>query len=168
MWYNICCMSTMTTSGVEGSTCTTPRRLQRTDLLPFRKQPYSSMSDGGTEHNSYWNMVVSYNCRCCPTTRRRMKMASKSNIVFPPTLMPRFSCSILFTWLEILPWKPFGKENVCMTKVTFVHHFCCWALTFSYTVTREHGFIDVKASAAPRRRIHRSPTENSTPDFSMI
>ena len=34
-------------SGVEGSTCTTPRRLHRTDLLPFRKQPYSSMSDGG-------------------------------------------------------------------------------------------------------------------------
>ena len=66
MWPNdviqhICCMSTITTSGVEGSTCTTPKRLQRTDVLPFRKQPYSSMSDGGTAHNSYWNMVVSSN-----------------------------------------------------------------------------------------------------------
>ena len=54
-------------------------------------------------------MVVSCNCRCYPTTRRRMKMASKSKTVFPPTLMPRFSCSVVFTWLEILPWKPFGK-----------------------------------------------------------
>ena len=36
-------------------------------------------------------------------------MASKSKTVFPPTLMPRFSCSVVFTWLDILPWKPFGK-----------------------------------------------------------
>ena len=28
---------------------------------------------------------------------------SKSNTVFPPTLMFRFSYSIVFTWLEILP-----------------------------------------------------------------
>ena len=82
-------MSTVSTSGVEGSTCTMPRRLQRTDLLAFRKQSYSSMSDGGTAHNSYLNMVVSCNCRCYPTTRRRMKIVSKSNTVVPALGDPR-------------------------------------------------------------------------------
>ena len=45
--------------------------ISKIDLFHFCEQPYSSMSEGGMVHNSYWNMGASCNCRFCPTISRR-------------------------------------------------------------------------------------------------
>ena len=66
------------------------------------------MSEGGMVHN--WNMGASSSYRFFPTICRCKKIVSKSNSVLSPTCMPRFSRSIVFTWLEILAWNPDGRQ----------------------------------------------------------
>ncbi len=48
----------MTKSAGVGKTLRVPRHFINLDLLPFRRQQYSSMSDEGTAHNSHFSCMA--------------------------------------------------------------------------------------------------------------
>ena len=76
------------------------------------------------------------------TTAKIFKKVCKTLFVTVTILSPNFLLNDLLQnhcWYIKLIRKI--TENVHMTKVTFLHHFCRWALTFSYSNISAHCFI---------------------------
>ena len=90
MWYRNWLASTMVTSGGSGRRVCTQSLWARGTLLPFLKQPYSSMSDGGIGHSSYWKMGPSFICRCYPTISSLNKIFSRLKIFLSAIFTPFF------------------------------------------------------------------------------
>ena len=100
----------MTTSGRWSWHCFTPSRCMSTALFPFRRQPYSYTSDGGTAHSSYPKIGMSSISRCWPINRRRRNMDSRSKTTWSPILIPCLSFTIVFTGELSFAWNPAGSD----------------------------------------------------------
>ena len=120
------------TSGRGALWCFTSSLWTSIALFPLRRQPCSSISDGGTAHSSSPNIGRSSIWRCWPTTSRRRNMDSMSNTTLSPILTPRLRCSIVFTGELSFAWNPVGSEFWNAVAIVppnamepLVHYGCC-------------------------------------------
>ena len=92
-------------------------------------QPYSSWSEGGTEQSSCWKTSAKSTFLLRPTITRRAKTASRSYTVFPLIFTPRFRTCIVLTVFFIGWWKPPGRDDAKLVRMS------CPIATASCTLT---------------------------------
>ena len=112
----------------------TPSQFTSTALLPFPMQPYSSMSEGGTEQSSCWKMDAKSTFLWRPTITRRAKTAAMSYTVFPLIFTRRFGTCIVVRVFFIWWWKPPGIEDAKLVIMS------CLISTASCTLTSDSDF----------------------------